>query len=95
MPFDTANLTALAARHQRLMQIRYGQESHGLTAEEKLQKILHCCAVELDVARAGLWRLDSVGDARSDHRTADLTETYLKPLGIYALLDCPLYPQTP
>lgn len=95
MPFDTANLTALAARHQRLMQIRYCQESHGLTAEEKLQKILQNCAVELDVARAVLWRLDSVGDARSDHRTADLTETYLKPLGIYALLNCPLYPQTP
>lgn len=134
MPFDMANLTALAARHQRLMQIRYGQESHGLTAEQKLQKILHYCAVELDVARAGLWRLNSAGDAitctlqyergkhhytkgpeltaarypgyfeamrrdriinaddaRRDPRTADLTETYLKPLGIYSLLDCPTF----
>lgn len=63
MPFDPANLTTLAARHQRLMQIRYGHESHGLTTEQKLQKILHYCAVELDVARAGLWRLNSAGDA--------------------------------
>jgi len=54
MPFDPANLTTVAARHQRLMQIRYGHESHGLTTEQKLQKILHYCAVELDVARAGL-----------------------------------------
>ncbi len=63
MPFDTANLTTLAVRHQRLMQIRYGIESQGLTAEQKLQKILHYCAVELDVARTGLWRLNAAGDA--------------------------------
>lgn len=134
MPFDKANLTALAARHQRLMQIRYGRESHDLTTEQKLQKILHYCAVELDVARAGLWRLNAAGDAivcimqyergkhhytagpeltardypdyfeamrrdriinaddaRNDPRTSSLTETYLKPLGIFSLLDCPTF----
>jgi hypothetical protein len=35
MPFDPANLTKLAARHQRLMQIRYGQESIGIGTERK------------------------------------------------------------
>jgi hypothetical protein len=54
MPFDTANLTALAARHQRLMQIRYGQEGQGLTAEDTLKKIFHYRALKLDVARAGM-----------------------------------------
>jgi hypothetical protein len=37
MPFDPANLTKLAARHQRLMQIRYGQESIGIGTDEKLR----------------------------------------------------------
>jgi hypothetical protein len=31
-----------------------GQESHDLTAEDKLKKILHYRALKLDVARAGL-----------------------------------------
>ncbi|AFM12098.1 putative bifunctional diguanylate cyclase/phosphodiesterase [Turneriella parva] len=62
MPFQPANLTTLAARHQRLMQIRYGEESHGLGTEQKLQRILQYCAEELDVARVAIWRFNAAAD---------------------------------
>ncbi len=63
MPFDPVNLTTLAARHQRLMQIRYGAESVGIGTDEKLRRILRFCADEMNVARAGLWRLNTGGNA--------------------------------
>ncbi len=134
MPFDSANLRTLAARHQRLMQIRYGRESQGKSAEEKLQEILEFAANELDIARAGLWRMNAVqdaitcllqyergkhhfsrgavfrssdypkyfaamhsdriinaDDARKDSRTSEFLESYLRPLNIYSLLDCPTF----
>lgn len=61
MPFQQANLTTLAARHQRLMQIRYGEESQGMGTEQKLQRILQYCAEELDVARVAIWRFNATG----------------------------------